>query len=558
MSELPFFARAEVFARAEAAASSSKVQNGSSRNARTLSICLVCPRFEPSFFGLEYALPVLPGDKRSASFPGGLPLLAALVPDGHSVTIVDENIEALDFKYLSTFDVIGLTGMIVQKKRMREILNSLRGTGTVLCVGGPYVTVDENYFEGLCDVRFIGEADVTWPKFLDDLASGLPIAARYKQDDPTEMETLPCPRYDLVKTDHYMTATMQFSRGCPFLCEFCDIIVIFGRRPRLKHHSQITKELEALLALGVRSVFFVDDNFIGNKSLAKALLAVLVKWQEGKGFPMTFSTEASINLGDDQELLDLLWRANFASVFIGIESPRSKSLLETRKVQNVRGDPVEAKLERIRDAGLVIQAGFIVGFDNDDEAIFDEQFEFLQRTGIGSPFISVLSPIPSTPLYERLSREGRLRLDDEVVWFEPKLLSRERLKAGYDELNRRLYGTDSFFQRIFGRQLRSVAYQARRREARVRRTGEPNAKLKGAMASLIMAFRLARELARRRKLSTMGAAYFLAWWTRNLPLGRSALHLPEFLTLCARHWHCFCVAADARSNWGKAAEASAT
>jgi radical SAM superfamily enzyme YgiQ (UPF0313 family) len=522
--------------------------HGSSLPFRRLSICLVCPRFEPSFFGMEYSLPVFPGDKRAASFPGALPLLAALAPDGHDITLVDENIQELDFDRLSRFDVVGITGMIVQKERMREILLRLVGGGPLVCVGGPYVSVNESYFDGLCDVKFIGEADVTWPQFLNDVAAGRPVQPRYQQETPTDMASLPCPRYDLVDTGRYLTATTQFSRGCPFLCEFCDIIVIFGRKPRLKTPHQIVQELESLHALGVRSVFFVDDNFIGNKPRAKALLKVLLEWQSARGYPFRFSTEATVNLGDDPEMLDLLWQANFRSVFIGIESPRAASLLEMKKVQNVRGDSIEAKLERIRDAGIVIQAGFIVGFDNDDDRIFDEQFEFVQRTGIGAPFVSVLSPIPSTPLYARLEQEGRLRLDDELIWFEPKHLSRDRLRAGYDELNARLYATDAFFDRVFERQLVSAGYLQRRRDAR-RLRGRGRFQVRTAWALLTMACRLLREVAKQGKLASIGAAYLLAF-ARNMSFGRDALELMEFLALCARHWHCVRVTAQSRSNWG--------
>jgi radical SAM superfamily enzyme YgiQ (UPF0313 family) len=517
---------------------------------RVLSICLICPRYQPSFFGTEYALPLLPGDKRSASFPGALPLLAALVPELHSVTIIDENVEQLDLAALARFDVIGLTGMILQKQRMREILTALHGSGPIICVGGPYISVYEEAFECLCDVKFIGEADVTWPQFLRDVASGRPIERRYKQDAFTDLTTLPTPRYDLVQTGRYTSATTQFGRGCPFLCDFCDIIVIYGRRPRLKHPEQIVGELDRLLGLGVRSVFFVDDNFIGNKPLAKALLQTLCEWQQGRGYPMTFSTEATINLADEPEILDLLWKANFTSVFIGIETPRTQSLLETRKTQNVRGDSLQAKVERIRDAGLGIHAGFIVGFDSDDESIFDEQFEFLQDAGIGTPFVSVLSPIPSTPLYDRLQREGRLRVEDDLAWFEPKQMSQSRLKAGYRDLNMRLYATEAFFHRIFARQLRSPAYLARRRDGRARRKPALMSRLMAAVANAIIIGNLTRDLLRNGKLTSIGAAYLSAWWRRNLRLGQDRLRLSEYVGLCIRHWHCFRIASDSRSQWG--------
>ena len=520
---------------------------------RRLSICLINPRFEPSFYGLEHMLPTLPGDKRYNIIPGALPLLAALVPDGHQVTILDENVEKIDFAALRGFDVVGVTGMIVQKRRMDEILQGLRGIEGIVCVGGPYAAVDEEHFKGRCDVLFVGEADETWPRFLHDLAAGQPFQHRYKQDAPTDMSRVPTPRFDLIHRKHYTSASIQFSRGCPFLCEFCDIIVIFGRKPRLKTSAQVLAELDALLGLGVRNVFFVDDNFIGNKALAKALLRELIGWQERHGYPMQLSTEASLNLADDAELLELMWRANFRGVFIGIESPRPESLLETRKVQNVRGDSVDAKLARVRDAGINISAGFIVGFDNDDERVFDEQFAFIQRNGIGIAGVSILSPIPTTPLYDRLAKEGRLVPGDETVWFEPKLMSRETLKQGHADLNLRLYTPEAFFERVFRGYGRSAAFRKRRREMEVRHKRAAYSRLiAGAYTSLVIIWRLSRVIARERLLGTLGRAYFKAYMAYNKPLGRDAIPLSEFLVMCARHWHHFKIAADKRPFWGQA------
>jgi radical SAM superfamily enzyme YgiQ (UPF0313 family) len=520
---------------------------------RHLSICLILPRFEPSYFGREYMLPILPGDKRCMMIGGALPLLAALVPDGHTVSIVDENVEKIDFAAVREFDVVGITGMIVQKHRVDEILEELHGMKGIVCVGGPYATVDEEYFRGRCDVLFVGEADQTWPRFLDDVASGRPFEHRYKQEAATDMSGLPTPRFDLVRNKHYASASIQFSRGCPFLCEFCDIIVIFGRKPRVKQTTQILAELDALLLLGVRHVFFVDDNFIGNKALAKALLRELVEWQRQHSYPMTFSTEATLNLADEAEIMELMWRANFSSVFIGIESPRRESLLETRKVQNVRGDSIDAKLDRLREAGIIVSAGFIVGFDNDDERVFEEQFDFIQRNGIGLATVSILSPIPSTPLYERLARDGRLVSDDEMVWFEPKLMSRETLKQRYTELNLRLYAPEAFFGRLFQGYGRSAAFRKRHREREVR---HKRARIKrhvvGAYNSLMMVWRLSRAIAGERLLGTMGRAYLKAYMAYNKPFGRDAMPLTEFVALCARHWHHFKLAAENRSYWGRA------
>jgi len=522
---------------------------------RRLSICLILPRFEPSYFGREYMLPILPGDKRCMMIGGALPLLAALVPDGYTVSIIDENVEKIDFAAVREFDVVGITGMIVQKHRMDEILEELGGMKGIVCVGGPYATVDEEHFKGRCDVLFVGEADETWPRFLDDFAAGRPFQYRYKQDVPTDMSRLPTPRFNMVRTEHYASASIQFSRGCPFLCEFCDIIVIFGRKPRVKQTTQILAELDALLALGVRHVFFVDDNFIGNKALAKALLRELVGWQERHGYLMTFSTEATINLADEAELIELMWRANFSSVFIGVESPRRESLLETRKVQNVRGDSIEAKLDRLRNGGIIVSAGFIVGFDNDDEGVFDEQFDFIQRNGIGLATVSILSPIPSTPLYERLARDERLVPDDEVVWFEPKLMSRETLKQRYTDLNLRLYTPEAFFDRLFHGYGRSAAFRKRHREREARHKRARRhlvSTISEANASLVMIWRLSRAIAREKLLGTLGRAYLKSYITHNKPFGRDAMPLPEFLALCARHWHHFKLAAENRSYWGRA------
>jgi radical SAM superfamily enzyme YgiQ (UPF0313 family) len=517
---------------------------------RRLSICLISPRFEPSFYGLEYMLPILPGDKRYNMSVGALPLLAALVPDGHQVTILDENIEKIDFAALRSFDVVGVTGMIVQKHRMDEILEELSGIEGIVCVGGPYAAVDEEHFKGRCDVLFVGEADETWPRFLNDLAAGQPFQHRYKQDAPTDMSRLPTPRFDLMHNKRYGAASIQFSRGCPFLCEFCDIIVMFGRKPRFKQATQILAELDALLALGVRNVALVDDNFIGNKAAAKALLRELIEWQERHAYPIIFTTEASLNLGDEAELIELMWRANFRSVFIGIESPRPESLLETRKGQNVRGDSVDAKLDRLRDAGIIVTAGFIVGFDNDDERVFDEQFDLIQRNGIAIAVVSILSPIPTTPLYDRLAKEGRLVPDDDKVWFEPKLMSRETLKQRQADLNQRLYAPEAFFERVFHGYGRSAAFRKRRREMEAHNRRAPL--IARAYASLVIMWRLSRALAREGLLGTLGRAYLKAYMVYNKPLGRDAIPLPEFLVMCARHWHHFKTAADKRPQWGRA------
>jgi radical SAM superfamily enzyme YgiQ (UPF0313 family) len=491
----------------------------------------------------DEVLSVLPGNKRSWIVTGSLPALAALAPDHCDVVLLDENVEDIDFETLGAFDIIGVTGMIVQRDRMFEILEQLRHLPAIVVVGGPYVSVSEAEFLDCCDVRFIGEAEETWPRFLTAFARGEAVQKRYEQDAKTDMENVPAPRYDLLKPGAYMVASLQFSRGCPFLCEFCDIITIFGRRPRMKSPAQMIREFDAIRQAGFRICFLVDDNFIGNKVKAKELLRVLIDWQQANGYPLVFSTEASINLGDDEELLDLMQLANFRQVFIGIESPRAKSLMETRKVQNVRGDSMVDKLQRIRDSGLVVQAGFIVGFDSDDEEIFDEQFKFIQQIGVAQASVTILCPIPTTPLYDRLKVEGRLDLSDPYVSFHPKCMTRETLKAGYDRLVQRLYEPDAYFRRLVDGYAGSPGFRGSRAKiaalmARKRSGINRIAELAGAT---LMATRLFGALLARRSALSLGSAYVRHWRRNRRLCGTQAIPFASFVMLCADHWHFYTI-----------------
>ncbi len=264
-------------------------------------IVLINPKFEASFWGLEYALNLL-GVK--ANLPvAALPLLAALTPPEHRIELVDENVRPIDYDRCARADIVGVTGMSVQRFRMSEIIAELKRRGCFVVVGGPWVTVQEDYFDPGADVIFVGEADTTWPKFLGEWSSGQ-HARRYEQLQRTDVTQLPVPRHELLKMSDYAFGSVQFSRGCPFTCEFCDIIVTFGRKPRLKTSRQITAELDCLWRRhGVTTVFIVDDNLIGNKKEIKAVLRDLLAWQQKNSFPLLFFTEASIDLADDPELL---------------------------------------------------------------------------------------------------------------------------------------------------------------------------------------------------------------------------------------------------------------
>jgi radical SAM superfamily enzyme YgiQ (UPF0313 family) len=499
-------------------------------------VALIEPRFEPSFFGLDHMLPLLPGQVRASVAGGALPLVAALVPAPHEVTIFSENVESVDLQALREFDIVGLTGMIVQRHRMQEILQALSDHPGVVVVGGPYASVDAAFFSGLCDVLFDGEADTTWPAFVAAAVKGEGVLTVYKQAERTDLSALPMPRYDLMPPGRYQAMSVQFSRGCPFLCDFCDIITIFGRVPRAKNPDQIIAELEALRDRGFRTVFLVDDNFIGNKKLARALLLRVVEWQAANGYPLRLTTEASINLADEPELLELMYRANFRSVFIGLETPNMESLDGSRKVQNVRGDSMAAKVDRVRDAGLLVDAGFMLGFDSDGPDIFERQAAFIRETRVARAAVSILTAIPSTPLFDRLKAEGRLRLDDPNCNFLPKQLSADQLRDGYLELTRGIYTAEAFFGRIFDSWNASESFRQRWQE---RLLLEPPAsrrqKIGALVGTTILAARLARAIVWNGQGTTVSD--YVRIWRRYRREGVPGIGLASFIHHVALHWH---------------------
>ena len=412
-------------------------------------IALINPRFPVSFWGLNHGLPLM--GKRANMPVLALPTLAGLTPPEHEVVLIDENVREIDFDELATFDIVGLTGMTVQRDRMREILMELHARDIFTVIGGPWISVAEDWFSGLVDVMFIGEAEETWPRFLEEWKQGL-HQFRYEQAEKTDMTKVPQPRYDLVPFRDYAMGCVQTSRGCPFQCEFCDIIVIFGRKPRVKTPEQVVAEIDAQHRLGARVIFLVDDNFIGNKKLAKGILRAIVEWQHAHGFPMAFFTEASLDLAEDDELMALMADAGLVAVFIGIESPDEAALRETKKYQNVRGGIVE-RVRKVQDAGLEVYAGMIVGFDSDDESVFDRQFEFLRQTRVVGAMAGMLSAIPKTPLYDRLEAAGRLdnaAADDPNIATNviPLNMSREAMRDGWVDLMDRLYDADNYFDRF--------------------------------------------------------------------------------------------------------------
>jgi radical SAM superfamily enzyme YgiQ (UPF0313 family) len=397
---------------------------------------------------MEHALPFI--GKRANLPVACLPLLAALTPPEHTVTLMDENVEPIDWERCQRADLVGITGMSVQRFRMKEILSELKRRGCFCVAGGPWVTVEEDYFGDLVDAIFVGEAEETWPRFLDEWRERR-HSFRYEQAEKTDMTKVPTPRFDLLKMRHYAFGSLQFSRGCPFQCEFCDIIVTFGRRPRIKSGAQVIAELEAIHKARIPIVFIVDDNLIGNKKAIKEVLKDVIAWQERHKYPLTFFTEASIDLADDPELIDLMVQANFIATFIGIESPDEESLREAKKFQNVRaGGTMLEKVHRIQEAGLEVWCGMIMGFDHDDAEIFDRQIRFAQDARIAFSMNGMLSAIPKTPLHARLAADGRLDTADTCEYGTnviPLHMSREELRDGYIRVLNEIYDPEAYFER---------------------------------------------------------------------------------------------------------------
>ena len=412
-------------------------------------IVIINPKFEASFWGFEHALPIF--GKKANMAVGALPLLAALTPREHTVTLMDESVEPIDFERAARADIVAITGMNVQRHRMREVLTELKKRGAFTVVGGAWVSVEEDYFGELADVIFVGEAEETWPEFLQDWQARR-FRQRYEQSAKTDMTRVPTPRYDLLKANAYAFGAIQFSRGCPFQCEFCDIIVTFGRRPRLKTAQQIIAELDAMYATGVREVFVVDDNLIGNKQAIKKVLRELIPWQEAHGYRVSLFTEASLDLAEDAELLELMVKVNMLSVFVGIESPNDAALKETKKYQNVKkGTTILDRVHTIQRAGLEVMCGMIVGFDSDDMTIFNAQRTFIREARIPQAMFGMLHALRKTPLFDRLLKEGRLDPADGSEYGTnviPKQLSREELRTGYIQVMNDLYEPKAFFDRL--------------------------------------------------------------------------------------------------------------
>jgi len=416
-----------------------------------MRLLLINPKYPESFWSFKWAVDEVLPSKRAINPPLGLATLAALCPPSWEVRIVDENVETLPLDPAA--DLIGICGMGVQFERQAELLRYYHDKGYYVVAGGSFASLCPERYTMLADTVVAGEAEYVWPRFCADFEAGC-AAGMYRETGVVALSDSPTPRFDLLQLDRYSTATLQFSRGCPYRCEFCDIIVMFGRKPRTKELDQVERELDALRALGARNVFFVDDNLIGNRKLAKGLLKRLIEYQARHGYRFRLGTEVSINLAQDAELLELMRDAGFGWVFVGIESPDPETLKETRKTQNTHQDVLES-VRTIYAHGIDVLAGFIVGFDNDTLESFDQQYRFIMSSGIQAAMVGLLTALPRTPLFERLQKEGRLRGDTHAsdntklaTNVVPKHIGYDQMINAYKRLYRRLLTDRAIAERI--------------------------------------------------------------------------------------------------------------
>jgi len=413
-----------------------------------MKVLIVSPKTPDTFWSFAHALPFI--SKKSAHPPLGLLTVAAFLPVHWDLRLIDMDVARLEDADLTWADYVLIGGMVVHKKSIHEVARRCLRIGRPVIAGGPVLTTQRNEFPEIPHV-VLGEAEELMDELIADMERGQ-VKERYQAPRFPDVTQTPIPRWDLINIADYATMMIQFSRGCPFNCEFCDVIALNGRVPRTKTPAQVIAELDSLRARGYAGeVFVVDDNFIGHKRKAKDLLRALVGWRERCKPSITFLTEASVNLADDEDLLRLMAEAGFKKVFLGIETPDQASLVECQKVQNTGKDLVQS-VHKIQAAGLEVMGGFIVGFDNDKPDIFARQYQFIQRAGVTTAMVGLLSAMPRTRLYQRLAKEGRLLQEgsgnnvEAEMNFVP-ILGREFLVQGYRKLMKHLYEPTIFYER---------------------------------------------------------------------------------------------------------------
>jgi radical SAM superfamily enzyme YgiQ (UPF0313 family) len=414
-----------------------------------LRILLLYPQYPDTFWSFKYSISFI--KKKALMPPLGLATIAAMLPKNFEVRLVDMNIEELRQEDLLWADFVFISAMITQKDSAHKVVRQCKDLGAKTVAGGPlFSSLSEEFPE--IDHFVLDEGEVTFPMFLEDLQKG-ELKRYYRSDVKPDLKTSPVPRWDIFKMDAYVRMPIQYSRGCPFDCEFCDVVRLNGKVPRTKSPEQVIRELDALLDAGwKRHIFFVDDNFIGDKKNSKALLKAIADWKKRRPNKATFMTEVSLNVADDPELMEYLRNAGFNSLFIGLETPSEESLAECGKFQNKNRNIIES-LKTLYRNGFEVSAGFIVGFDHDDPSIFKRQIDFIQQSGVVIAMVGLLQALPGTRLYERLKRENRLIADssgnntDFSINFVPKLDS-NMLIDGYKQIVNTVYSKKEYYDRV--------------------------------------------------------------------------------------------------------------
>src|SRR2546422_5391936 len=412
-----------------------------------MKVLLVNPEFPDTYWSFRHALPF--EGKRCAFPPLGLLTVSALLPPSWERRLVDLNVRRLQSSDIEWADMVMATAMLVQKDPLKQVVRRCKALGKRVVIGGPYVTTT---IEALPDADhiFLGEAETTLPQFIEDLSRGEPKRS-YQAAERPPLSATPLAHFHLADLRRYSAMSVQYSRGCPFSCEFCDIIEIYGRVPRTKSNQQMLAEFDALKALGWRgTVFIVDDNFIGNKKNVRQLLPELARWQKENGYPFSLITESSVNLADDEPLLDNMRDAGFRRVFLGIETPVEESLKEAQKSQN-RGNLLDS-VKKIQSYGMEVMAGFIVGVDNEAQDNFEERVDFIRKSAIPLAMVGLLNALPDTQLWRRLEKEGRLLKESDgnntncSLNFIPKM-DPARLIEGYKSIMQTIYSPAEYYQR---------------------------------------------------------------------------------------------------------------
>jgi len=430
-----------------------------------MKVLLIYPEYpSETFWGFKHALKFV--RKRAGFPPLGLLTVASMMPDDWEIKLIDMNVKKLCEEDIKWADYVFISAMITQKDSARAVIAQCNWLDVKVVAGGPLFTTGHEEFSGV-DHFVLGEVEEIFQQFVKDMQNG--CAKRiYSSEKRPEITSTPVPMWKLVNAKHYGSMPLQISRGCPFNCEFCDIVIMNGRVPRLKLPKQVIAELDAIYETGFRgAVFIVDDNFIGNKNKVKPMLLEIAEWQEKKGFPFTFTTEASIDLALDEVLMQLMACAGFNKVFVGLETPSAEGLAECGKRQNSACDMV-ASVKKIQNCGLEVMGGFIVGFDSDTPSIFADQIKFIQETGVMVAMVGVLNALPKTKLWLRLKEAGRLlstatsgNNTDASFNFVPKM-PREKLIAGYKEIVQAIYSPNNYYKRL-------CAFLREYRPAKIRR-----------------------------------------------------------------------------------------